>query len=176
MADIADLTGQCGKRTIPGFAVTIHAVCGCDIETYPERKTTTGVGDKITLDGNIVLKTGKKFATLEMISDTGKVTETEVGVIGSQNFQSQFEFKLPKTIAADEWLDQNPNACMVYVIKDKDGNMRVLGTPEIPTTRTAAVGTNGPGLADEKTWAITIMDNTGRIAPYYTGTIDLTGV
>lgn len=175
MADIADLTGQCGVRTIPGYKTNIFAVCGCDILTFPDRKTTTDPGDSITLDGNIVLKTGKKFAQLEVISETGKVTETEVGVIGSQVFQSQFEFKLPKTILSDEWLDANPNACMVFIIEDKDGNMRVLGNEKVPTTRTAAVGTNGPGLADEKTWAITIMDNTGRIAPYYEGTIDLTG-
>ena len=173
MADIADLTGQCGVRTIPGYKVKIYAACSCDIETFPAYKTTTGVGDSITLDGDIVLLAGKKWAVLETISETGKVTETEVGVIGSQVFQSQFEFKLPKTIASDEWLDANPNACMVFIIEDKDGKMRVLGNDRVPTTRTAAVGTNGPALTDEKSWAITIMDNTGRIAPYYEGVIDL---
>jgi hypothetical protein len=176
MADIADLTGQCGVRTIPGFKTLLHAVCACDIETFPEYKTTTGVGDSITLDGNIVLKTGKRFAQLEVISETGKLTETEVGVVGSQVFQSQFEFKLPKTIASDEWLDANPNSCMVFVIEDKDGNQRVIGNDKVPATRMAAVGNNGPALADEKTWAITIMDNTGRIAPYYEGVIDVTGL
>ena len=43
MADIADLTGQCGVRTIPGFKTLLYAVCACDIETFPEYKTTTGV-------------------------------------------------------------------------------------------------------------------------------------
>jgi len=62
---------------------------------------------------------------------------------------------------------------MVFIIEDKDGKMRVLGNDRVPTTRTAAVGTNGPALTDEKSWAITIMDNTGRIAPYYEGVIDL---
>jgi hypothetical protein len=175
MADIADLTGQCGVRTIPGYKTNIYAVCGCDILTFPALKTTTGVGDSITLDGDIVLKTGKKFAQLEVISESGKVTETEVGMVGSQVFQSQFEFKLPKTIASDEWLDANPNACMVFIIEDKDGNKRVLGNDKVATTRTAAVGTNGPALTDEKSWAITIQDNTGRIAPYYEGVIDQTG-
>lgn len=173
--DIADLTGQCGIRTIPGYKTKLYAVCACDIETFPGYLTTTGVGDSITLDGDIVLKTDKKWAQLDTISETGKVTETEVGVIGSQVFQSQFEFKLPKTLASDEWLDANPNACMVFLIEDKDGKQRVLGNDKVPTTRTAAVGTNGPGLTDEKSWAITIMDNTGRIAPYYTGVIDLVG-
>ena len=175
MADIADLTGQCGVRTIPGFKVLIYAACANDIETFPARKTTTGVGDTITLDGPIVMKTGKKFAKLEVISESGKVTETEVGVVGSQVFQSQFECKLPKTIASDEWMDANPNSCMVYIIEDKDGNKRVLGNDKVPTTRIAAVGTNGPALTDEKTWAVTIMDNTGRIAPYYEGVVDVTG-
>jgi hypothetical protein len=175
MADIADLTGQCGVRTIPGYKVLIYAACACDIETFPERKTTTGVGDKITLDGPIVMKTGKKFAKLETIQESGKVTETEVGAIGSQVFQSQYEFKLPKTIASDEWFDQNPNSCMVYIIEDKDGNKRVLGNDKVPTTRTATIGTNGPALTDEKSWAVTIMDNTGRIAPYYEDVVDVTG-
>jgi hypothetical protein len=173
--DIQDLTGQCGVRTIPGFAVRLYAVCACDIETFPPYKTSTAPGDKVTLNGSIVLKEGKKWATIDAISETGKLTETEVGVIGSQNFQSSFEHKLAKTKLSDEWMDQTPNACMVYVVEDKDGYKRVLGNERVPVTRTAAIGNNGPALADEKTWAVTIMDNTGRIAPYYEGAIDLTG-
>lgn len=173
--DIKNLTDQCFVETIPGFTAKIFAVCSCDIETWPALKTTTGTGDKITLNGDIVLKTGKKFAEIALIPDSGKLTETEVGVVGSMNFQAVFEAKIAKNIASDEWMALTKNGCWVFIVKDKDGNSRVLGTNEIPATRTATVGNNGPDLASEKTWTVTITDNTGKIPPYYEGEIDLTG-
>jgi hypothetical protein len=169
--DIQNLLGQCGVRTIPGFAVKIYAICSCDIETFPARKTSNGVGDKVTLDGNIVPKDGKVFAEWESVPDSGIFTPTEVGVVGSMNFQTTYQFKLAATKAVEEMLDQTPNGCWVVIVQDKDGNKRVIGSKDLPATRTAVAGTNGPDLASEKTYNITFTDNSGRIAPYYLGTI-----
>lgn len=177
MADIADLVGQYGVKTISGHKVKLYAVCACDIETWPAYKTTTGVGDSITLDGDIVLKAGKKWAVLETIVDTGKLTETEVGEVGSQVIQSMYELKFPKTIASDEWVSKTPNVCTVLLIEDKDGKKRLIGSKDVPAIRTAAVGVNGALLTDAKNWAFTYTANTGDVAPYYESdaAIDLTG-
>lgn len=169
--EIQSLLGQCGVRTIPGFAVKVYAICSCDIETFPARKTTNAAGDKITLDGNIVPKDGKVFAEWETVQDSGVFTANEVGVVGSMNFQTTYQFKLAKTKAAEEMLDQTPNGCWVLIVQDKDGNKRVLGSKDLPATRTAVAGTNGPDLASEKILNLTFTDNSGRIVPYYTGTI-----
>ena len=173
--DIKDLTGQCGAVVTPGFGITIYAVCPCDIETYPAFKTTTAVGDSITLDGDIVLKTGKKFATITAISETVGLNENSVGVVGSKAIQNDFNFKALKTKASDDWVETHLNGCFLFVIKNKEGQMRVVGSPDVPATLDTAVGVNGLALSDEKNWALKIMDNTGHVAPYYEGEIDLVG-
>jgi hypothetical protein len=173
--EITDLISDCGESTRPGFAVTIYAVCPCDIDVFPARKTTTAVGDSITLDGNIVLKTDKKWATITAISDTVGLIENGVGVTGSKSIQSEFPFKVLKSIAADEWVDKHLNGCFVFLIQNKEGKIRVIGSKDIPATIETTVGSNGLVLSDEKNWALTVIDKTGRVAPYYEGTIDLTG-
>lgn len=172
--DIKDLVSNCGDIVTPGFSITINAVCPCDVETWPDFKTTTGAGDSITFDGDIVLKAGKKFATITAISDTVGLNENPVGVIGSKAIQNEFNFKIMKSKAADEWVNQHLNGCFVFIVKSKDGEMRVIGSPDVPAMADTMTGVNGVQLSDEKNWAIKIMDNTGRVAPYYDGEIDLT--
>lgn len=171
---IDDLILDCGAEIIPGTTAKIYAVCGCDVDTYPELKTTTSVGDSITLDGNIILKTGKKWATIDLIESTGKITDKEVGEIGSQTIQSTFEFKISKTKAADEWVSKTRNGCVIYLVEDREGNIRVFGDPKSTARRTNAEGVNGPAQENAKDYSFTIMTTNGRVAPYYEGTIDLT--
>lgn len=171
--DIQDLAAPCGQKVIPGTKGFIYLVCACDITTFPDFVATTAVGDKLKLDGDIVLAAGKKFAKIELTTETGRIKHNVVGARGSKNFTNGFEFKTPKTLASDEWFNENPNGCFVGLIPQKDGAIRVIGTKDIPAFMEAADADGGADNADAAEWTAMIMDKTGMVAPYYEGAIDV---
>lgn len=172
--EVKDLANICGEKNPAGLKVDIYGVCKDDILTWPAKKVTTGVGDSITFDGDIVLKAGKKWAKIEVIADTGEVTHTAAGVRSSKGFTNKLDFKVAKSIASDEWMNDNINSCMVFLAKEKTGNVRVIGSPEVPAELQAAEGKTGTNIESEKSWIASIMDTTGEVAPYYEGAIDVT--
>jgi hypothetical protein len=174
MAEVKDLASVCGEKNPTGIKVKLHAVCKDDILTWPAKKVTTGTGDSITFDGDIVLKAGKKFATIDVIADTGEVTHTAVGTRGSKSMVNKLDFKVVKSIASDEWFNDNLNSCLVVLVTEKTGKVRVLGSPDVPAELLAAEGKTGMTLESEKSWIASINDSTGEVAPYYEGAIDLT--
>jgi len=171
---IEDLAAPCGDLIIPGTTSKLHIVCACDIDVFPGFVATTAVGDKLQLDGNITLLAGKKFATIDITPSTGEISHAGLGVRGSRNFTNKYDFECVKSLASDEWFDQNRNGCFVGIITQKDGQKRVIGNVDIPAFMEAADGKGGKANADAANWIASIMDETGRVAPYYTGTIDVT--
>lgn len=176
--DIFDLNGDdaaCGANIIPGLTKKAYAVCSCDIDVFPARLPYNPLvpGEGITLDGPIVLKPLKKFAEIEIITDSGKVSHKQVGAKGFENFTNEFSIKAKKTIGADEWFDKNRNACFVIIVTEKDGTKRVIGSVDVPASMTASEGTTGDGNETEKVWTATFMDTTGFVAPVYADSIDL---
>jgi hypothetical protein len=173
---IDNLAGSgCGSATVlPGTEASLYVTCACNVDTWPTYLTTTGVGDSITLDGNIVLLAGMFFAKIDIIVDTGEIEHNKVGPRGNKNFTNKLSFKVVKNKASDEWFDKNPNACIIGIIAQKDGQKRVFGTPGVPASIDEATGKGGMANDSEATWAAVISDTTGRVNPYYTGTIDVT--
>jgi hypothetical protein len=174
MAEIADLTMTCGDAITPGIGRKLYAACACDIDVFPPFRTTTAPGDSITLNGDITLETGKKFAEVGLIVDSGEITHPGVGNTGSRAYNNQLVGKIQKTVASDEWFNKNRNACFVFIVPEKDGTIRVLGNKDIPAMITASEGKGGNTNDSEKVWDFTIMDTIGDVAPVYTGAIDLT--
>ena len=172
--DIQDLAAPCGQTIIPGTKGFFYLACACDITTFPGFVATTTVGDKLQLDGDIVLAAGKKFAKIEITTETGRIKHNGVGVKGSKNFTNSFDYKTPKSLASDEWHDANPNGCFVALIPQKDGSFRVIGNKDIPAFMEVADADGGADNGDAAEWTAQIMDKTGRVAPYYTGAIDVT--
>lgn len=171
--EIQDLAAPCGQKIIPGVKGFFYLACACNITTFPDFVATTAVGDKLQLDGDIVLAAGKKFAKIELTTETGRIKHNGVGVKGSRNFTNGFEFKTPKSLASDEWFNENPNGCFVALIPQKDGAYRVIGTKDIPAFMETADADGGADNGDAAEWTATIMDKTGLVAPYYTGLIDV---
>jgi hypothetical protein len=172
--DVSSYTAECGAKVVPGVKSKIYMVCACDIDTWPARKVTTGIGDTITLDGDIVLAVGKSFATIDIISESGMIKHTGVGSQTSKNFTNSFDFKTQKDIASDEWFDGHLNGCFIAIVVEKDGTMRVIGEPDMPARIEAAEGSGGGENSDEKSWIAQLLDKTGKVAPVYEGLIDLT--
>lgn len=173
--DILDLNISCGETVIPGTRAKLYVCCECDIETFPDYVSpVVNPEDAITLDGDIVLKPNKKFAELDIILDSGQIKHELVGTRGSKNYNNTLDFKILKTPVADAWFDRHPNACLIGIVKQKDGTQRVFGAPEIPAFIETATGDGGNTNDSEAAWTAQIKDSTGKIAPIYNGVIDLT--
>jgi len=172
---VKDYTKDCHVKIKSGITAKINVVCACDVLTFPPLKTTTGTGDSITLDGDIVLKAGKKFASVDIIIDSGKLTHTGVGMKTSKAFQNKLDFKVAKDIASDEWMNQNfGNPCLIAVVTQRDGKKRVYGNIDLPAWIETAEGTLAENLEGETSWICQLMDSIGEVAPYYEGAIDVT--
>jgi hypothetical protein len=173
---VKSYTRDCEKKVIGGIKTKLHLVCACDVDEtqWPALKTTTGVGDKITYDGDIVLKAGKAFATVDIITDSGNLVHTGEGAETSKAFTNMVNFKLAKDIGADEWADQHLNGCFIAVLEQKDGNKRVIGEPGSHASIKSAVGTLAETISGESSWVFQLGDSTGKVSPYYEGVLDVT--
>lgn len=171
---VTSLVNVCGQKNIPGVKVKVHIVCIEDVDTFPPYLATTGAGDKVTLDGAIVLKALKAFSTFEVLADTGELKDMQAGATGSKSFGSSFDFKIPYVgPAATEFVENNANGCFIAIIEEKQGHMRVLGDLGTPVIQESAEGTTGMNKESERVWVIQWRGEVGRPAPYYTGAIDI---
>ncbi len=169
-----DLLKVCGDTNAPGLTTKAYAVCSCDIDVFPGMKTYTNPGDTITLDGDITLDALKQFFTLNIVEDTGKLTENAVGETGSKSMESMYEGFIPGTGAANlEFIKDQLNACDVFVVKDAEGQMRVLGTKDRPAFLDSVEITTGATSVDRAGVAFTVKSTQGGPAPVYAGVIDL---
>jgi len=175
MCDLTDLTSGCGDLNPPGLAVRLYVVHKDDIDTFPLRKITTGPGDSVTLDGDIVLVAGKKWAIVDIVSNSGKVIDTLVGAAGAKAFESTLDGIIPTTDAVVlEWMECNANGCLVILAKEKSGQIRVLGSKDLPAILETATIDTGAATGDTRGATIQIKADTGKTAPIYEGAIDLT--
>lgn len=168
---VQDFTFICGGKRVPGTYYMMYMISKCDVATFPALKTSSGIGDKITLNGDIVLKAGKTFAQIAIISDTGKISHSAVGVRSGKSFNNLLDFKLPKTIAADEWFDQHINFEGIVLIREKLGKYRVFGSLNSPAHFETAIGDSGTKNEDANEWIAQLMDEVGNVAPVYEGVI-----
>lgn len=173
--NIMDYKAPCGTVIIPGTRTKLYLVCSCDVAVWPDFKPVdpASPGDGITLDGDIVLKPGKKWAVIDIISDTGNIKNTMVGQKGGKNFTNSLDYKLMKTIGADEWAQLHANGCFVGMIASKNGTLRVFGAPDMPAWIESAAGDGGLANDSEAAWTFQIMDNTGGVCPVYQGSLDI---
>lgn len=174
MADLQSLVDACGSTNIPGIAVRTYWIQKDDIDVFPARKVTTGQGDSVTLDGNIVLLPLKAFKEIDLVTDSGEVKSTMVGPVGSRSFENTMDLILPTLAPATaEFHECNANQCLVLIVKQKDGNFRVLGDPDSPAYFETVEGASGKTSGNTSGFTDLVKDTTGKVAPFYEGTIDL---
>ena len=172
--EVLDLVTGCGEANPPGIEVRLYIVHKDDIDVFPARKATVLPGDPVTLDGDIVLLPLKYFKVFDIVTDTGEITDAMVGAEGSKSFEAFLNGTIPTTSAeVRAWLECNANGCLVVIAREKSGQMRVLGTKDIPATLNTVEGGTGLVAGDTRGYAISIKDHTGLTASTYEGVIDV---
>lgn len=172
-----DVLHDCGDNNTPGVESQIYIACKCDIDdtvAFPAPVAGSTQGTGITITGDIVLKTGKRFFKMDIISDTGEVKNTKVGTYPSTSYKQSFAGKTAPGKNYAEFFNENRNACMIAIVVEKDGAKRLIGHPKKGYATFGNVeevsGMNSESIKD---WTFEVMASPGNVAYYYEGNIDL---
>lgn len=168
-----DLVDKCGSKNPPGVAVRTWWVPTKLIDTFPGLLASTDAGDTVELDGDIVLEALAKFTQIDIVTNSGEVKDQMVGELGSRSFESTFDFMLSTTNSPEiEFMESVANGCLCVLVKEKSGNIRVLGSPDSPAYLEAAESSTGKDSGSSRGITMQIKAATGSPAPFYTGAID----
>lgn len=125
---------------------------------------------KITAD--ITFIAGKGFFKLHAQTETGEVKDDLVGNKGNKKVKSMYEFFLtntsPKNIG---FIRQYKNVPLIFVVKEKTGRFRLIGSKTIPVYFDEASGTTGKGPEDDNGWQISVSATSSSPSPIYEGNI-----
>ncbi|RDC63283.1 hypothetical protein [Adhaeribacter pallidiroseus] len=118
---------ECGANT--GGLYELYVVLKRDILTWPGFKA----GSKVVLDGDIVLKTGKKWAKWDFAEDTGEITFKSEGEAGSQTFSQETGVYIPRMNEEIAEVVANAlNGKFVVAVKTPDDKVMIGGSQKRP--------------------------------------------
>lgn len=124
------------------------------------------------LVGDITLRDGRKWGKLRIQTETGELKDEFGGNKGNKKAKTMFDCFLTDTRPENiSFVDIYKNVPMVFLIMDKQGRIRKMGSTMSPAYFDASASTSGKGPDDDAGFQITISASTGRIAPFYEGEI-----
>lgn len=182
MSGLKSLIDSCDLESTPGVEVKVRIICACDVDEtawpafLPEEAGTPAAyvpGNAVTYDGDIVLKPGKFWKEFTIITETGEIKETQVGVQGSKSWKSTFDFKKStgNGPAFLDWVTRLSNGCMIVGITEMNGGTKIMGRPGSPVSMPEAVITSGGTIESERNG--TMQFSAPRISPFYTGSLPI---
>ena len=174
--DIQDIERKVGMDNDAGLKTKLFYARARDVEDWPTVPATMAtLADKVTLEGNFVMKTGKRFGFIEGHIEKNNFTHSGAGQVGNSSAANQLTFYMygtdPDVLG---WIENFKNDDLVLIAEDLQGNFRVYGADGLPAQIMPdwqEVG--GASVADEKFIQINFR-YVGRIAKFYSGTIPLT--
>lgn len=129
MADLTDLPGPNGADNQPGLKSTIYYAPEDWFEQIKGFKTTTAVGDSVTINGSHTFKTGKGFLKLYGTPNSGKLKLDPTGERDGRGKKATFEFFNPgNTKAAAEFDRTVKNLSGIVLLQTPDGVVQQVGT------------------------------------------------
>lgn len=173
------IKGACLSNS-PGLIENGWVAPSSEFATWPAFLSTTAPGDSVKLSGNFDFSgagTGKGyFRRFPTLMEKGAIVKRPVGDIASKTFEQIYTFYIPGADAIElEFLKSVLNVPSVYVVKDKNGTVHVLGSKEEPAYLQEAEQNTGTTATDPRGTAYTIRHVTGNPA-IYTGTINETPI
>ena len=171
----SDILWTDGQDNDAGLASELYYAPLADVATFPAViAVPTNFDEKVTVSSDFVMQSGKQFFQIYGTLEKGSVISTLVGERDGKSFENMAKFvhpgNKPYLLGFLEYLK---NTNLVFIVKELDGQMRIIGSEDLPAKIDAAESTTGEAVADLKHIEITVK-SIGRIAPVYTGTVPLT--
>ena len=146
---LADLIFEEGTSNMGGTAGHIWAIPASDVLSI-DAPTVAGT----LTTSKITFKTGKKCVQIYMTADTGEVKDTETGDKDAGSFTTGLEFWTPRI--SDKVLALKAmfaNGGFIFVVKDGNGVMRIVGSKDHPAYRMPGEITTGKVAGKDKNGA-----------------------
>jgi hypothetical protein len=142
-----------------------------DILTFPtlaDSETALTFASLVEYDGPIVMKTGKQFFDLYCTLEEGEIKTGMAGPRDGKGFENTLEISFPGNDA--NFLGYKAslaNRQVVFIVKEKNGIVRVVGSLEDPAYMETDDATSGKKIADGRKSIITFKDSKSTPAPIY---------
>ena len=164
-------------ETIAGVSeVGVYGATISDFATIakpPELSAATSLEDAGTITEAHTFKAGRGFHKIYFLPDTGMVDSQKVGEKGNSSWTNTLTGSLPGTGArVSGYLRKYQNVPMIFVVKEKDGNVKQIGSELCPAYLTEGTPTSGAKPGDLKNTPIKFQDTQVQPAPEYAGTIE----
>lgn len=173
MCNLNSLLKNCNTKMTPGVKIIMEMVYANEILTFPTLKTTTGAGDTVTLDGDIVLKPTASWKQLQISTRTGKIEGDKAGEDGQGGWKTSINgFIAGNGPAEAEFACCIDSPCgVVVIVHQNDGNVRLIGSPDMPAFVKSWKEDTGEKLEDKAGHTFKIEADNQCPAYYYEGVI-----
>jgi hypothetical protein len=141
-----------------------------DILTFPVPPANpTSFAQKVTVASDFVMKTGKSFKSFYCTLEKGELKGELQGPRDGKSWINMGDFFHPgNEPSVLGFMETIKNEDVVLLVKELNGQVRIMGAPNVPANLETATGTTGKATADERGFTFTIKSING-IAPVYTG-------
>lgn len=172
-----DIKHEDGEDNTSGLTQDILVAKLEDILTLPEPvlNDSTGNGkfeDLVTITSDIQMKPGKYFRTIQAILETVKLDGTPQGEMDGKSLLNRLDFILAGNKAAalgfQQWCK---NSSLVFLVKELDGNVRILGHKLYPAKLVEGPGTTGAASTERKQIAFAFQSVRKGPAPIFKGRV-----
>lgn len=169
MANLKNLTVDCGNQMPPGTIIDLYYTCSCELNAFPGTLTTTNPGDSVTLDGPFDFTgaaTGEGYwRKTQMLINTGGIKQVVEGEVGGQGLMASGRFFIVGTEAEQAEFAENmvkASGCLVLMMKQRESDMmRVIGSKDIPAVVESIEFDGGEKIGDRNGAAYSIKAETG---------------
>ena len=163
-------------ETAPGVSETgVYGAAVSDFETIAkpaDLSTATDLASLATITEAHTFKEGRGFHRIYINPDSGLVETAHGGEKGNLSLNNSFTGTLqgtgPKTAG---YVRKYKNVPMIYIVKEKSGNVKQIGSELSPAYMIEVTATSGQKPGDNKNTIVKIQDTQNYAAPEYSGTI-----
>lgn len=177
--DFEDIDGPAGLDNSAGIQINVYAIDMRDVKThptFPKIETATDLEELVTVDDDIVLKTGRKAFKIECTLEKGGANSDSQGEIDGMSFKNSLKIVNAGTKAkADGFARLAKNGSFYFIYFELDGTVRLLGNPGYPSKMVSAPGTTGEKSGDLKQRTFTFQSVWSGPAPVFTGKVMVAG-
>ena len=167
----AAITHPAGRYNPGGTTEHFYAFVD-DVLTMPvvaDPETATDFASLAVLSTAIVMKTGKQFNKIYCTVEEGEVKTTMVGPRDGKGFENMVEISFPgNTPEILGFQASVANRPCIFIVKEKNGILRVLGGLGDPSYFETLDYSSGKKIADGRANKMTFKDSKATPAPIYT--------
>ena len=178
---LEDLTRCVNEELVSGTSETeVYVAVSEHIDVFPEPvplgSAALSLGSLATIGEKITFKETFGFFKLQAQTETGEVKSELVGNKGNKKVKNTYEFFLSGTSPQNiGFVRQYKNAPLVFLVREKSGRLRLIGSKALPAYFDEVSGTTGKGTEDDIGWQISVSTTSARPSLIYEGEIVLFG-